>query len=140
MQAAEDQVGIGDGCAFAAAVAGGAGIGSGGLRAHLQRAGRVHPCQGAAARAGGVDVEHGHAHGQSSDLAFDGRRAARAVASSSATSVEVPPMSKAEDAIDARSAGHAERADHAPGRTGEDGAHGLARGRLRRRECRRRIA
>ena len=127
MKTAEDEVGVGDGGAIAAAVARGAGNGSGGLRADLQRAGRVHPRKRAAACAGGVNVEHGHADRESGDLAFGaGGGLACGVEKSDVGGCSAHV--EGEDAIDAGSAGNAERADDAAGGSGEDGADGLARG------------
>ena len=74
MQAAEIQVGIGDGQAPALAVAHRARIGAGALRTHLQRAARVNPCQRAAARPYRMDVEHGYLHRAAGHDGF-GRRA-----------------------------------------------------------------
>ena len=127
MEAAEEEVGVGDGGVVATAVAGGTGIGSGGLRTHLQRAGSVHPCERTAAGAGGVDVEHGHADRETCYLALGaGGWLASSVKQSyvggSTTHVE------GEHAFDACSAGDAERADDSAGRTGEDGADGFAGG------------
>ena len=68
LQAAEKQIGVGDGGLGAAAVADGAGIGSGGFGADAESAGGVEAGEGASARADGVDVEHGHADGESGDL------------------------------------------------------------------------
>ena len=93
MKAAEDEVGVGDGGAVSAAVAGGTGNGSGGLRTDLQSAGRVHPRERAAACARRVDIEHGNANGETGDLAFGaGGWLASGVEESDV--VEVPPMSK----------------------------------------------
>lgn len=70
VKTAEDKVRIGDGGAIAAAIARGTGNGACGLRADLQCAGMVHPCKRAAACAGGMNVEHGHADGETGDLSF----------------------------------------------------------------------
>ena len=127
MQAAKDEVGVGDGGAVAATVAGRTGNGSGGLRTDLERAGSIHPCERAAAGAGGVDVEHGHADGETGDLALGaGRWLAGGIkqcdVGGGSAHVE------GEDAIDAGSTRNAERADDAAGGSGEDGADGFARG------------
>ncbi len=126
-RSAKNEIGIGDGGAVATAVAGGAGNGSGGLRTDLQRTGSVHPRERAAACAGGVDVEHGHADREAGDLALGaGRGLAGGIEQSDVggSSAHV----EGEDAIDAGGAGNAERADDAAGRSGEDGADGFARG------------
>ena len=91
LQPAEKQVGIRHRGLGAAAVADRAGIGSGGFGTDPQRSGGVEAGDGAAARADGVNVEHGHANGQSGNL---GLAAGAASPSTSATSVEVPPISK----------------------------------------------
>ena len=114
MQAAEGEVGIGYGGAFSAAVARWAGNGSGGLRTDLQRTGCVHPGEGAAACAGGMNVEHGNADGESGHLTFcAGGRFACGVKESyvgrCAAHVE------GEDAVDAGGSGYAERADDTAG-------------------------
>src|SRR5579871_4667966 len=70
MKAAEDQVRICHGGALTAAITGRAGICACGLRSDLKGAGLIHPCERAAACAGGVDIEHGHADWQSRDLAL----------------------------------------------------------------------
>lgn len=126
MKAAEDEVGVGDGGLLAAAVAGWTGIGAGGLWTDLQRAGGVHPREGASPGAGCVDVEHGDADGKAFDLAFAGgwRFAAgvkKCNVGGCSTHIE------GEDLINAGGTGNAERADDAAGRAGEDGADGLAR-------------
>src|SRR5579863_3887833 len=70
MEAAEDEVCVSDGGAIATTVACGSGHGARGLGADLESIGEVHPSQRAATRAGGVDVEHGHANGKTGNLAF----------------------------------------------------------------------
>ena len=80
VKAPEDEIGIGDGGSIASTVTGGSGIGAGGLWPDLQGSRGIDPGQRPAARAGGVNVEHGDADGQSAYLAFDGgRRLARGI-------------------------------------------------------------
>ena len=112
------------GCS-AAAVADGAGIGSGGFGADAQNSGGVEAGERASAGADGVDVEHGDADGKAGDLrvgrgfdfAFDERDVG-----GRASHVE------GDDAVKAAGAGGGDGADHASGGAGEHGADGLAGG------------
>ena len=91
VDAAEQQVGVGDRRALAAgAVAGGAGVRARALGPHPQHAALVDPGDGAAARADGADVDHGDLDGDA-ELhlvvggeillpAHDGRRVGRRAA------------------------------------------------------------
>ena len=72
LQAAEKKIGVGDGGLSAAAVADGAGIGSGGFGADAENAGGVEAGERASAGANGVNVEHGDADGQAGDLGVGG--------------------------------------------------------------------
>ena len=91
LQAAEEQIGVGDGGLRAAAVADGAGIGAGRFGADAQGSGGVEAGERTSTGADGVDVEHGHADREAGDLGVGGRGDSP---STSETSVEVPPMSK----------------------------------------------
>ena len=125
LQAAEEKIGVGDGGLRAAAVADGAGIGSGGFGADAQDAGGVEAGERASAGADGVDVEHGDADGKAGDLgigcgldfAFD-----QGDVGGGASHVE------GDDAVEAAGAGGGGGADDAAGRAGEDGADGFAGG------------
>ena len=72
-QAAEIEIGVGDGEPVAAAVAGRAGIGPGALGPHPQGAAGIEHGQGAAARPHGVDVEHGRLHRDAGHRGFHGQ-------------------------------------------------------------------
>ncbi len=65
--AAEHDVGVGDGGEHAAAVAGGPGVGAGGARAHAENAVVVEVRDASAARANGVDVEDGDVDAEVAD-------------------------------------------------------------------------
>ena len=96
------------------AVAGGAGIGAGALRADPQHAAVVDPGDRAAARADRDDVEHRRADRQAVDLAFRGERGAavlhQADVGRGAAHVE------GDQVLEARARRLARRADHAGGR------------------------
>ena len=65
IQPAEEEIGVGDrGLLAPAAVGDGAGLGARALRSHVKNARARHASDRAAAGADGVDVDHGHAHGQ----------------------------------------------------------------------------
>ena len=72
VQAAQHQVGVGDGdlVGLVAPIADRAGVGAGALGTDAQRAARVQPGDRAAARADGVDVDDGQAQGQPGDGAL----------------------------------------------------------------------
>ena len=110
------------------AVAGGTGNSSGGLRTHLQSAGRVHPRERAAACARRVDIEHGNANGETGDLAFGAGGWLASGVEESDVSRRAAHV-KGQDAFDAGSASNAERADNAAGGAGEDGSYWFMRSR-----------
>ncbi len=126
---AEQQVRVGHGGLRATTVADGAGIGARGFRAHAQRAGSVEACDGAAARADGVDIKHRDAHRQACHLAFRGR--ARVTVDQRDVGGRAAHV-KGDDAGEPAAPGHRGRPDHAAGGTGEHGAGWLARGGRKR--------
>ncbi len=92
-QMPHDQIAVRDGRHLAAAaVAGRPGHGAGALRADLQHAETVDPGDGPAAGADRVDVHHGQCEVAPLDLAAAGDEGSPSRIS--ATSQEVPPMSK----------------------------------------------
>ena len=91
-RAPEEEIRIGDGGLRAATVADGARIGSGGFGADVEDAGGIEAGERASAGADGVDVEHGMLMGRPATCAS---LAVLGSSSTSETSVEVPPMSKA---------------------------------------------
>ena len=133
LEPAEHDVGVGHGRrGAAAAVAGGAGIRAGALRPDAQRAAGVDPGDAAAAGADRVDVEaSGRAPGSprsSRSGAELGGRPPR-----SATSVDVPPMSKVMiESIPAAALTHGAPITPAAG-AGQQRAHRLLARRRRRR-------
>ena len=72
VQVSGQQVGVADRGLVAVAVAGGTGIGSRTLGAHMYAAARVHPGDGAAAGANGVHFDHGHLDWETAQLGAGG--------------------------------------------------------------------
>src|ERR1017187_2915806 len=138
MKAPQNQVGVGNGCVFAATVTGGPRVGTGRLWTDLKCGRCVYPSERAPARTGCVDVEHGHADGKARYLTFGAYgwlacRVKQCNIGGSAAHVE------ADDPMDACGAGHTERADDAACRTRKNGSHRLARYRPRREDSSRRL-
>ena len=129
VEAAEGEVGVGDGGLGAAAEADGAGIGAGGFGAYAEETAGVEASDGAAAGAGGVDVEHGHADGDAGD---DGL-----VADVGAGGVDEEDIGggaahvEADDLIEAGEACELVRSDHSAGGSGEHGSNRLRGGDAR---------
>src|SRR5271165_5567852 len=125
LQAAQEEIRVGDGGLRPTAVADGSGIGAGGLGADAQDAGGVEAGERASTGSDGVNVEHGNANGQARDLRV-GRGVDRAFderdVRGGAAHVE------GDDAIESASAGGRGGADYTSGRAGEDCANGLAGG------------
>ena len=112
VQTAEHQIGIGHCGTLASSVASRTGIGACRLRPHLQSAGGVDPCERASASARGVNVKHGHSNRDARNLTFNaGSRLSCRIEQRNvcggAAHIE------AENAFNARHAGHAECADYA---------------------------
>lgn len=117
LDAAEGDVGVGDGERSAGAVAGGSGFGARRVGAHPV-AGAVEVEQRAAARRDGVDVEHGRAQPDSGDLGGeDPFVLAGEVRDVRGGAAHV----EADDAVEAGELRHPGHADDATGRTGQDG-------------------
>src|SRR3954468_23106205 len=72
MEAAEDEICVRDRDLITAAVTSRAGAGARGERAHLQGSSCIQPGERTAARAGGVDVEHGNTDRKTVYLTFAG--------------------------------------------------------------------
>ena len=140
VEAAEDEVGVGDGGPDRRGRTDGPGHGAGGLGADAEEAAGVEAGEGAAARAGGVDVEHGDADGHAGDDGLDGGlRAAFAGVDEQDVGGGAAHV-EADDAVEAGELRDAQGADDAAGGPGEDGADGLVRGYSGRRRCRQRTA
>ena len=134
VQHPQDDVGIGDGGVLAAVVvADGAGVGAGAVGSHLERPHRIDARNGAAARAHGVDVEHGQADGPLADAALGGDHRAALVdqrhVATGAAHVE------GDDVVDADLAADAQRRDDAPRGPGEHRGHRFAGRGLERRHA-----
>ena len=116
-QLAQHHVGIGDGQRPAAAIAGGSGIGPGGIRADAE-ARAVVMQDGAAARRHRVDAHHGRADAHAGDLGVEGGlQLAVIVADIGGGAAHV----EADDALEAGQRPGLRRAHHAAGRAGEQG-------------------
>ena len=113
---AQHHVAVGDGERPVLAVAGGAGIGAGGIRPDaVARA--VEMQDRAAARGDGVDAHHRRAHAHAGDLGLEGALESLNCAPAKCdTSVDVPPMSKPMILPKPASMRRAHRADDAAGR------------------------
>ena len=123
LQAAEEQIGVGDRGQRAAAVADGAGIGAGGLGAHAHGSGGVEAGERTSSGADGVDVEHGHPDRETGDFGLTaglGFAVDECDVGGSASHVEGDDLVEAAEACGGRGS------DYTTGRAGEHGTDGLA--------------
>src|SRR6185437_9930873 len=134
VKAAEGEVSVSDGGAIAAAIACRSRDCARGLGTDLECAGMIHPCERASACAGGVDVEHGHANGETGDLSF-GASGWFAFGIKDCDVGGGSAHVEGEDAMDAGGTRDAECADNASGWTREDGADWLTRGGFRGKDA-----
>ena len=122
LQAAEQEIGIGDGGQRSAAIADGAGLGTGRLGSDAQCTGGIEAGERASSGAHGVNVEHGDAHGQARDLGLGacfGLVVDEGDVGRGATHVEGNQL------LAIAEPGGGLGSDDASGRTREHGAHGL---------------
>ncbi len=120
--APQHDVRVGHRGTVAFAVTGRPGIGARALGPHAQQAAFIHARDGAAARADGVDVEHGHAHREAVDGSlqrFARLAVAKAHIGGSAAHIE------AQNARETGELGDFEGADHAAGGSGEHRTDGM---------------
>ena len=125
MDAAEDDVRVGHCRRGAFAVTGRAGIRAGAFGTDTQQAAGVDACEGSAARADGMNIEHGDADGQTVDDGFGGM--ARFAIDQTDIGGGAAHV-ESENAADAAGAGSGDSADHAAGGSGEYCTDGVAGG------------